>query len=82
MPTFHATVTLEISPLADVHGEEVTDLPQHHVLSWLCAGQQNFEDFRNGFSFEVCPTHPDPDTCDCNAVVLHHAVILDADTCN
>ena len=34
-----------------------------HVLAWTCADGAWLEGGRNGFDFEVCVAHEDPDEC-------------------
>lgn len=71
--SFTATIDVEIDRVA---GIEVSDL---HALKWICADGAWFEG-RNGFNFEVCPTHEDPDECDCDdEVSIYRAVITSAD---
>jgi hypothetical protein len=57
--TIEATVTLTINHRS---GPEVSD--PRHVVAWLCADGAWMAGARNGFRFQVCPDHADPDDCD------------------
>jgi hypothetical protein len=54
-----ATVMVTISRRS---GPEIAD--PVHVIRWLCADGAYMGGEYNGFRFEVCPVHPDPDECD------------------
>jgi hypothetical protein len=58
--TFQATLCVEIE---QVNGPEIAD--PKHVVAWTCADGAWLEGDRIAFRFEVCPTHADPEECDC-----------------
>lgn len=72
--SFTATLDVEIS---HVTGPEISDL---HVIRWICADGAWFEGRNgfNGFNFEVCPTHEDPDECNCNGEVSIYRASIDS----
>jgi hypothetical protein len=73
--TIEATISVVISHRA---GPEITD--PAHVIRWICADGQAIGGTLNGFRFEVCPKHADPDECSCTGeVAIYAAEIMSAD---
>jgi hypothetical protein len=68
--TIEATVGVQVS---HVSGLQISD--PKHVIAWICADGAWFEG-RNGFNFEVCPEHADPEECECSGTVaIYRAAI-------
>lgn len=79
-PPIEATISLTITPYLG----DVIEGPAH-VVAWLCADGAWVEGARNGFRFEICPDHADPDECgdDCDAeATIYAAAIVSADLDN
>lgn len=55
-----ATLSVAIRHYA---GAEIAD--PAHVLNWVVADGNLLDGEYNGFQFQVCPAHADPEECDC-----------------
>lgn len=72
-PEIHATISVSLTHRA---GPVVED--PSHVISWICADGMLVGGQYNGFTFEVCPQHADPDECDCTGAVSIYAASIDS----
>ncbi|MFL6110763.1 MAG: hypothetical protein ACJ786_05365 [Catenulispora sp.] len=61
-------------------GPEIAD--PDHVRRWLCADGMWAREDANGFRYDVCPDHSDPDECDCpfESLSEYKATIVTADS--
>jgi hypothetical protein len=66
--TIEATISVSIAHHA---GPEIAD--PEHVIRWICADGMFVDGRYNGFRFQVCPVHADPDECDCAGEVSIYA---------
>jgi hypothetical protein len=57
-----ATVTFTIKH----HSGPVIRDPSH-IVSWIVADGQRFDQRGAGIEFQVCPHHPQSDDCDCDS---------------
>lgn len=74
-PTIEANLSINIER---TFGPEIADAD--HVRNWLCADGAWLGAMRNGFTFEVCPLHAQPDECECDGeVTIYAATIVGAD---
>lgn len=63
------------------HREGPTIGDPDHIRRWLCADGAWMSGARNGFSYEVCPAHADPDECECtdDTISIYFVSIVAAD---
>lgn len=67
-----ATIVLSITHRS---GPVVADAD--HVRAWLVADGAWIEGAHAGFTYEVCPTHADPEECECRGeVAIYIAMIV------
>lgn len=55
---FQATITVNIQ---QIYGPTITN--PDHIAAWLTRTGFNFEPDADGFTFNVCAAHPNPDDC-------------------
>ena len=73
--SIEATVTVMIDHVA---GPVVQDAD--HIRAWIVADGAWINGVVNGFTYEVCPLHADPEECSCDGeVALYRAMFASVD---